>query len=62
MEDPDELIMPGEVSRLLGVDKRTVSRWANQGLLKAVILPSGHRRFRRSDVDRVLHPEAPDAA
>lgn len=50
-----ELLSPGEVAKMAGVDPTTVTRWAEAGLLPvAFTLPSGHRRYRRSDVDAFL--------
>jgi excisionase family DNA binding protein len=37
----------------LGVHENTIRNWTNQGVLKAVRLPGGHRRLRISDVERV---------
>jgi excisionase family DNA binding protein len=50
MENDDKLLRPGEVAETLGVDPKTVTRYANSGILKCVRLPGGHRRFRQSDV------------
>jgi excisionase family DNA binding protein len=50
------LLRPGEVSRLLGVDPKTLTRWADSGRLPAVVLPSGHRRYRFGEVRAVLRP------
>ena len=37
----------------------TVWRWAADGTLAAaVVLPSGQRRFRRSDVEALIYPKA----
>ena len=52
----DVLLRPGEVSRLLGVDPKTLTRWADSGRLPAVVLPSGHRRYRFGEVRAVLRP------
>ncbi len=42
-----------EVARILGVHENTVRRWEERGLLRAVRLPSGVRRFRPEDVEAV---------
>jgi len=42
-----------QVARALGVHENTVRRWEERGLLQAVRLPSGVRRFRASDVAAV---------
>lgn len=55
----DELLTTAEVADLAGVSRQTVWRWAAEGTLAAAItLPSGHRRFRRSDVETLLAPKA----
>jgi excisionase family DNA binding protein len=42
----------GEVSRLFGVSASTVTRWARQGLLKALRTPGGHYRFPAEETRR----------
>ncbi|MFD6097407.1 helix-turn-helix domain-containing protein [Nocardiopsis flavescens] len=49
-----ELVTPGEVAALFGVDAKTVTRWVLRGKLPGVRTPSGHHRFLRTDVDRLL--------
>ncbi len=37
------------------MDRRTLARYARNGLLKpAVVLPSGHLRWSREDIERQL--------
>lgn len=55
MADNDNLT-PGQAAEILGVSSSTVRRWEEAGTLVPVRLPSGHRRYRRADVDR-LHAE-----
>lgn len=45
-----ELMTPGEVADLFGVDPRTVTRWANAGKLRPLRTPGGHRRYRAAEV------------
>lgn len=40
-------------ARTLGVHENTVRRWEERGLLHAVRLPSGVRRFRPEDVEAI---------
>ena len=54
MHDPDDLITTSEAGEILGVSGKTVSRYADLGTLPVLTLPSGHRRFRRSDVDALF--------
>jgi excisionase family DNA binding protein len=49
----ERLLRSSEVAEQLGVDRRTVARWTDRGLVPAVVLPSGHRRYRQVDVDAV---------
>jgi excisionase family DNA binding protein len=45
-----------EAARRLGVHENTLRRWEKSGLIHAVKLPTGVRRFRAEDVER-LHQE-----
>lgn len=54
MESNDEMIAPGEVARMFGVDPKTVIRWANAGKVPSIRTPGGHRRFSRKDVEKLL--------
>ena len=49
-----EYLTPSQVARVLHVSPKTVSRWADQGLLSCVITLGGHRRFRRQDIEEVV--------
>lgn len=53
MSEPFDL-GPSDVARLLGVTKETVREWADRGFLPVWRTPTGHRRFRRSDVEALL--------
>lgn len=53
-EDEDKLLTPGEVADLFRVDPKTVTRWAHSGKLPSLTTPGGHKRFRRSVVNRFL--------
>jgi excisionase family DNA binding protein len=58
-----ELMTPAEVRRALRIGQTTLSRWTRDGLITAVELPGGGRRYRRSMVDAILAgPPAPGAA
>lgn len=52
---PDQLLTPADVAALAFVDPKTVSRWARAGKIPFETTPGGHRRFRRSDVEALLH-------
>lgn len=46
----------------LGVHENTLRRWEEKGLIRAVKLPTGVRRFRREDVERLRHEMWDDVA
>lgn len=47
----DRLLTPREAAEVLGVDPKTVTRWARRGLLSVPIhTAGGHRRFLASEV------------
>jgi excisionase family DNA binding protein len=46
-----QLMQVRQVARTLGVHENTVRRWEERGLLHAVRLPSGVRRFRPKDIE-----------
>lgn len=54
------LLTPGEVAALFGVTRKTVTRWANDGLLSSVRTPGGHHRFDESQVRALLAPGRPE--
>jgi excisionase family DNA binding protein len=58
---PPELLTPGEVAALFGVDPRTVTRWAKAGHITFIRTPGGHRRYRWSQLEAILdgttHPD-----
>lgn len=53
----DERLTSSQVARLLGVSTRTVQRMEARGDLTPARLPSGHRRYRRSEIEALLVPE-----
>jgi excisionase family DNA binding protein len=50
----DRLLTSGEVAIMFRVDPKTVTRWANSGKIPSVKTPGGHRRYRKSEVDKLL--------
>jgi len=48
-----------DVARLLNVSHMTVVRWSNDGTLSFQKSLKGHRRFKRSDVEKLLAPQVP---
>lgn len=49
--DTQPKMMPGEVAKLLGVTTKTVAAITE---LNPIILPSGHRRYVKAEVDALL--------
>jgi excisionase family DNA binding protein len=50
----DEWLALGPASALLGVDRDTLRRWANEGRVEVFQTPGGHRRFRRHSLERLI--------
>lgn len=50
----DEVLTSGQVAALLGVSAKTVGLWAREGKLRYIRTLGGHRRYRRSDVERAV--------
>lgn len=48
----------GEASRLLGVAPGTLRRWSDTGRVHVFTTPGGHRRFRRSALERLIPVES----
>lgn len=53
-QESPELLTPGEVARLFGVDPKTVTRWAAAGKLTARRTLGGHRRYDAAEVHELL--------
>jgi excisionase family DNA binding protein len=47
------LLQVRQAAEILGVHESTLRRWADDGRLPAVRLPSGVRRFRPEDVGKL---------
>jgi len=45
---------PLEAAQRLGVTMKTMTRYAERDLVAVRILPSGHRRYLKSDVDSLI--------
>lgn len=50
----EELLTPAEVAKLFRVDPKTVTRWAKTGKLSSIKTLGGHRRYRATEVRRLL--------
>ena len=49
-----ELLSIGAAAAQLGVSIDTLRRWSASGRIPVVVLPSGHRRYSRDDIDALL--------
>lgn len=47
-------LTPAEVARRFRVNPKTVTRWAKTGKLSSFRTLGGHRRYRESDVNRLV--------
>lgn len=54
-----DLLKPGEVAELFGVDPRTVTKWAKAGKLSCIQTIGGHRRYKTAEVCALLVPAPP---
>jgi excisionase family DNA binding protein len=57
---PDELLTPGEASKLLNVTIRTLLNWDYRGKINCLRTEGGHRRFLKSDLLSIVHKKQPD--
>jgi excisionase family DNA binding protein len=55
--EPEELLTPSEVAALFRVNPKTVTRWARAGRISCVKTLGGHRRFRASEIRRLLYEQ-----
>lgn len=54
-DEAEILLTPSEVAEVFRVDPKTVTRWAKAGKLTPIRTLGGHRRYRRSEVYKLLH-------
>ena len=50
-----EYLLISDAAEILGVSDQTIRRWITKGYIKCITLPSGHRRFDRKEVERLLN-------
>ena len=53
-----DLLSLKEAATLLGVHPATLRRWADQGDVLVMVTPGGHRRFPRTEIERLTGVEA----
>ena len=56
--ESEKLLTPAEVAALFRVDPKTVSRWAAKGEIPSIKTPGGHRRFKESEILRIINGTA----
>ncbi len=56
-EADDKLLRVSEVEKMLRLSRPSVIEWIERGYLKEVRLPSGQRRIRQSEIERILAGE-----
>lgn len=56
------LLTAVEVAEEFRLDPATVRRWAREGKIERIKLPSGLYRFRRGDIEAILAGDAERAA
>lgn len=52
--DEDKMLTCAAVAKEFGVNPKTVTRWAKAGKLKATRTLGGHRRYKASDIKRLI--------
>lgn len=53
----DDLLKIKDAARLLGIDIQTLRKWSNSGKIECVILPTGHRRYKLEDINKMLNKD-----
>jgi excisionase family DNA binding protein len=51
----ERLLKIGEASQMLNLSPQTLRDWVDRGWIECVRLPSGHRRFRESDIKEIIY-------
>jgi excisionase family DNA binding protein len=59
---PADLLSLSDAAALLGVHPVTLRRWADQGDVLVMVTPGGHRRFPRTEIERLMGVEAASLA
>lgn len=50
----ERLLSPGEAARMFGVNPKTITRWADKGMIRSTRTLGGHRRFYYTDILRLM--------
>jgi len=54
---PKKILSITEAAEYVGVFSLTLRNWEKRGLIKAFRTPGGHRRFKKSELDRIMGVE-----
>ena len=50
LDTKGRLMSPGEAAEALGVHVKTLTRWADQKLIRTIRTPGGHRRYWENEI------------
>jgi putative resolvase len=56
----DKILSISEAARYLGVFPLTLRNWEKKGMLKAFRTLGGHRRFKKSELDKIINSKTPN--
>jgi excisionase family DNA binding protein len=56
-QEPPRLLRPAQAAEALNIDVKTLARWATQGRIHSIRLPSGHRRYYADVIDAIARGE-----
>ncbi len=62
MTDEPHYLDRRAAAEVLGVSPATLDRWVRNGRLTPFRTPSGHPRYTRAQLDRLLDPRPPQAS
>ena len=54
MKKEKKLLSAMEVMTMLGISERTLYNWCKTGKIRYIRLPSGHKRYFRSEIEAIL--------
>jgi len=55
LSSSEKLLTPAQAAEILSVSPITIRYWANEGKIKFITTPGGHRRFEPNEVDKLLN-------
>lgn len=57
-QDDEEMLTVSEAARIANLSVDTLRRYGDTGRMPVYRTPSNHRRFKRSDVEALVQPQA----